>query len=786
MGPADFPSAADRTDTSAEHAPLRYVWAAAIIAVLGSAWYVAWATVGAGTEALAYTILPVGGAVAVAAVYRLLNGVALDPVAGRFWRALLAAFALISTGYAWLAVDMLTHFAQTTARSMPLPAAGFVAAGFGMAMWAVARVPIGATGRLERRRIVLDRTIAFLGCGTVLWHFGLAPMLTAPERWSSQAMVLVGLAFLLAVGGITKVSYVVGGPVDRTAIRLIATVGLTAAAVAVLAVRFGYAGGVPAQAVVMPLAPVLATLAVRSQWRAHTERRRPGRRPNTLLPYLAVAAVDLPLIAVAFGTTLRWTGRLVVVAAVLVTTLVTVRQFIAFRDNARLLREKRGQERRLQHEVTHDGLTGLANRALFRDRLSAALSLGEAVTVLLIDLDDFKTVNDSLGHEVGDRLLVSVAAVLRAEVGYEGLPVRVGGDEFVVLLTGGEGGGGGDGESLARRVLDAFAQPIGEHRLLVQASIGIAEAGPGATLDSVLRDADVAMYAAKQRGKAGYVRYAAGMEEPVLAHIQLGGELRRALNEHEFRVLYQPIVALADGRVIGVEALVRWAHPTRGVVAPAEFIPAAERTGLIVPLGRFVLREACRQTAAWLAEFGHNALQKVGPNVSARQLHDPDFVTDVTAALADSGLPSDRLVLELTESAVLRGQQVSRTLHELDALGVKLALDDFGTGESSLSLLRSFPAAIVKLDKSFVDGIEIDDGNPAASDARQAVARAVIQLAGAFGLDTVAEGVENAEQAAVLRELGYTLGQGFHLGRPMSAPDMSALLARQRSVVPAN
>jgi diguanylate cyclase (GGDEF)-like protein len=765
-----------------DRAPLRYVWATAGIAALGVAWYVAYATVGAGTEALAYLVLPLGGAVAAVAVSRLLGTVALDPVARRFWRALLACFVLTSAGYAWLAEDMLTHFAQAAVRSMPLPAAGLAAAGFGVAMWAVGRVPIGAGGRVERRRILLDRTIAFLGCGTVLWHFGLAPMLTARERWSGQAMVLVGLAFLLAVGGITKVSYIVGGPVDRTAIRLIALVGLTAAAVAVLAVRYGYAGSVPAQAVVMPLAPVLATLAVQSQWRAHTERRRPVRRGNTLLPYLAVAAVDVPLIAVACGT-LRWPGRLVVVAAVVVTTLVTVRQYIAFRDNARLLREKRGQEQRLQHEVTHDGLTGLANRALFRDRLSAALGLGEAVTVLLIDLDDFKTVNDSLGHDVGDRLLVSVAATLRGEVGYEGLPVRVGGDEFAVLLTGGETGVQADGEGIARRLLDALTRPISEHRLLVQASVGIAEAGPGATLDSVLRDADVAMYAAKQRGKAGYVRYLPGMEEPVLAHIQLGGELRRALDQNEFRVVYQPIVALVDGRVVGVEALVRWEHPTRGLVPPAEFIPAAERTGLIVPLGRFVLREACRQTAAWLAEFGPGALQKVGPNVSARQLHDPDFVADVVAALTDSGLPSDRLVLELTESAVLRGQQVSQTLHELDGMGVKLALDDFGTGESSLSLLRSFPAAIVKLDKSFVDGIEIDDGNPAASDARQAVARAVIQLAGALSLDTVAEGIENAEQAAVLRELGYTLGQGFHLARPMSAGDMSALLARQRSVV---
>jgi diguanylate cyclase len=288
------------------------------------------------------------------------------------------------------------------------------------------------------------------------------------------------------------------------------------------------------------------------------------------------------------------------------------------------------------------------------------------------------------------------------------------------------------------------------------------------------------MYSAKQRGKANWVRYHEGMEQPVSTHAQLGGELRRALDAGEFAVFYQPIVALATGRIVGVEALVRWLHPARGVVSPAEFIPAAEGTGLIVPLGRYVLRETCRQAATWLAEFGPDALQKVGPNVSVRQLHDPDFVSDVREVLAETGLPADRLVLELTESAVLRGPQVSRTLHELHDFGVRMALDDFGTGESSLSLLRSFPASIVKLDRSFVDGIELDEPGSAAADARQAVARAVQQLAGALGLDTVAEGIENQEQADRLMLLGYTLGQGYHMARPMPAADMTRLLASQR------
>jgi diguanylate cyclase (GGDEF)-like protein len=774
-GPADCPAAR------------RYVLATTAVAALGTAWCAASFTVGAGTEAIAYVFVPAGGAVVTAAVGHMLRGVGLDPVARRFWRTLLVATAAITIGYGWLAVDMLTHAAQARTRSMPLPAAACVAVGFLLASWAVARVPVVTPGGVERWRLLLDRTIAFLGCATLLCYAGLAPMVDASEPWSRQAMALVGLAFLVAVGAATKVSYVAGGPVDRAALRLIAASGgVTAGIVAVLAVRYGYVAGIPAQAVVMPLTPVLATLAVAAQWRASIGVRRERAQSGVLLPYLAVLAVDVPLIAVAFGAPLSWPVRVVLVTAVLVTALVGARQFIAFQENARLLRSTRIQEERLQYEVSHDGLTGLANRALFRDRLAAALAAAEPATVLLVDLDDFKTVNDLLGHEVGDRLLVSVARLLRAEVGDAGLPVRVAGDEFAVLLTGADA----DPEELADRLLAALSQPISEHRLLVQASIGIADSAASATadpatVDSVLRDADVAMYTAKQRGKAGFVRYTDGMGEPILAHMQLGGELRRALDNDELRVVYQPILRLADNRVVGVEALVRWQHPTRGLVGPAEFIPVAERTGLIIPLGRFVLRETCRQAAAWAAEFGPDALPEAGLNVSARQLHDPDFVSDVTAALADSGLPCERLVLEVTESAVLRGQQVSRTLFALDRLGIRLSLDDFGTGESSLSLLRAFPAAIVKLDKSFVDGIEIDDGLAAAADARQAVARAVIQLARALGLDTVAEGVESAEQVAVLRELGYTRGQGYHLARPMSADGVSCLLARQQTTVAA-
>ncbi|MFC7272400.1 putative bifunctional diguanylate cyclase/phosphodiesterase [Paractinoplanes rhizophilus] len=757
-------------------APRRHLALVGAIWVAWSAWYVAWAVgAPAGPAAIAYLALPLGAAVGAHGVHVMIRRVPLDPVARRFWRQMLVAFALLAIGYAMLAG---TAFADLSILpTMPIPAAVFVAGAFGMAMWAVGRVPLGIANRAQRLRQWLDRSIAFLGCSAVLFTFGLAPMIGAPDPWSTQALVLISLSILLAVGGITKVSYIGNGPVDRVAIRLIGLTSLVGAGVAVLSVAGGYHSAVPAQAVVMPIAPLLAAFAARRQWASTGER---PRRANTWLPYLAIAAVDAPLLAQLGGHAMTGTGRLAIVATVLVNALVAVRQYVAMRENSRLLREKRASEERLRHEVTHDGLTGLANRGLFRDRLAGVLDGGDA-TVLLVDLDDFKTVNDSLGHEVGDHLLIAVAGTLRAATGPDGLPVRLGGDEFAVLVDD----PAVDGEALAQRILDAFSGPMSEHQLLVHASIGVATAAAGTPLDTVLRDADIAMYAAKQRGKANWVRYQGGMELPQAGHARLGGELRRALDNGEFRLVYQPIVALATGHVVGVEALVRWQHPARGLVSPAEFIPAAEGTGLIVALGRFVLREACRQAAAWLAEFGPDALQKIAPNVSVRQLHDPDFVADVRQVLAETGLPSDRVVLELTESAVLRGPQVLDTLHRLHDMGIRLALDDFGTGESSLSLLQAFPASIVKLDKSFVDGIEVGEEGTAEATARQAVARAVVQLAGALGLDTVAEGIENQGQADRLRALGYTLGQGYHLARPMPAEDFRRLLAAQQRRLPA-
>ncbi|MCO8271154.1 EAL domain-containing protein [Actinoplanes sp. TRM 88003] len=760
--------AADSVEvTNDQRAPLRYVLAAFVVTLLGGLWFLT----RPGPEALAYVFNPLAGLAAIGSIVALLRRSRLEPAGRRFWRQLLAGSIGIAAGFAWLAV---TAF-QVSPALPYMSYATAVPAGLGLliSMWAVIRVPLGVSGATARRKQLVDRSIAFVGGGSVLWSFALVPMATSDAGWTVQALVLTGLVLLIGLGAVVKVSYIAGGPVDRRALRLIAAAALVSGGIALLS-QYGDDGALLAQSVVMPAAFLLVTGAVHQQGSAAGSR---SRRVNSWLPYVSMLAIDASLLGVLRGN-LAWPDRVVLVAVVVLTALIAVRQLAATRENHRLLDEKRATEARLRHDGSHDGLTGLANRSLFRERVVAAMAAGEA-TVLLVDLDDFKAVNDSLGHDVGDELLTSVAATLREVAGPHGLAARLGGDEFALLLTRPNP----LGETVADRLFDALCEPIGHHRLLTHASIGIATATPGVGIDELLRQADMAMYAAKQRGKGNRVRFHDGMEEPVMAHARIGGDLRRGLEAGEFRLHYQPIVALGAGEVIGVEALVRWDHPTRGLLPPGEFIPAAEATGLIVPLGRFVLREACRQAAAWLTEFGPDALQKVAPNVSIRQLHDPDFVEDVRMALAESGLPADRLVLELTESAVLRGQQVSRTLHELHAMGVRLALDDFGTGESSLSLLRSFPASIIKLDKSFVDGIELDEPGSPAAEARQAVALAVAQLAGALGLDTVAEGIESQEQADRLRSLGYTLGQGYHMARPMPPERMTEMLSRRTVAV---
>ncbi|WP_284351498.1 putative bifunctional diguanylate cyclase/phosphodiesterase [Roseisolibacter agri] len=448
--------------------------------------------------------------------------------------------------------------------------------------------------------------------------------------------------------------------------------------------------------------------------------------------------------------------------------------------NVRDVTERAALQAQLAHQAFHDPLTGLANRALFRDRVGHALARQgrrrDHVAVLFLDLDDFKTVNDSLGHAAGDQLLRVVAdRLLNATRGCDTV-ARLGGDEFAVLLENTRDED--DAITVAERVMQALGAPLALEgsELQVGASIGLARARPEDGPEELLRNADVAMYRAKHGGKGRTEVFAPEMHAAIVDRLALEADLRRALAEpsrDQFAVRFQPIVRLTDGAVVGVEALVRWTHPVRGALSPATFIPIAETSGLIVPLGAWVLREACREGARWARSRPRG--RGVPPltltvNLSGRQLQAPGLVEDVAAALAESGLDPASLVLEITETVIMQQTEANLvTLHALKALGIRLAIDDFGTGYSSLSYLQRFPIDILKIDKSFVDGL-----SRGGSDA--ALARTIIALGDTLALRCIAEGVEDDAQRTHLQALGCDYAQGFLFARPLPVAEIDALL----------
>lgn len=440
--------------------------------------------------------------------------------------------------------------------------------------------------------------------------------------------------------------------------------------------------------------------------------------------------------------------------------------------------ERKHMEAQLLKQAFEDDLTGLANRVLFRDRLRHALerrSRGDAhVAVILLDLDGFKRVNDSLGHAVGDELLQIVAQRITSTVRAGETVARLGGDEFAVVIESIEQGE--DPEVLAERLLVTLRMPmrIGGREVVVGVSIGIAIAGPFDGDEAVLRNADTAMYAAKSSGKACVRRFDPAMHHDAMEWLELESDLRGGIEREEFRLEYQPILRMASGRVKGFEALVRWQHPKRGTIVPGHFLPIAEETGLIVPLGRWVLIQACVQAAAW-APFGDD-VPSVSVNVAAKQLDGDTLIDDTRAALQISGLDPRRLTIEITESTVMRAPELAlEKLNALKALGIKLAIDDFGTGYSSLSHLQYFPVDELKIDRSFVS--RIDEGDRAA-----AFIRTIIALAKSLSVDVVAEGIEEPAQRAFLQSAGCDFGQGFLYSRPLQADDSAAFLEQARGV----
>ncbi len=444
---------------------------------------------------------------------------------------------------------------------------------------------------------------------------------------------------------------------------------------------------------------------------------------------------------------LAWIGSAAVIglAALALTVLLVAAERAA---------RRRALDDELRHLSFHDGLTGLPNRVLFEQRIREALGAGDAA-VACLDLDDLKHVNDSLGHTAGDRLLEIAAQRLRHALRSEDTVARLDGDEFAVLVRGPV-----DAEALVRRVFGALESPVtlDGKWLRLDACLGVAVAGSGGSAVELLRDATLAMHDAKSRGgKNGYALFEDAMRVDALERRNRKEELARAIEGGELVLHFQPIVDLEHGRPAGLEALVRWQHPERGLLAPGEFIPLAEETGMIVALGRWVLSEACREASDWPGE------PYVSVNVASAQLEQPGFVAEVDAALHAAGLAPERLTLEVTESSLIDDRDgIAEGLQALRALGVRLALDDFGTGYSSLSYLRRFPMDVLKIDRSFVRDV----------DAESALVRAIVAMGESLGLALVAEGIERAEQADVVRALGCGMGQGFLFSRPVPAAEL--------------
>ncbi len=432
------------------------------------------------------------------------------------------------------------------------------------------------------------------------------------------------------------------------------------------------------------------------------------------------------------------------------------------------------REEELAFMATHDPLTELPNRTLIVDRVEQMLARsarqGTSVAALFIDLDNFKTINDTLGHATGDELLKGVATRLQAVVREVDALGRLGGDEFVVLV--GDLSPDTNPTLVAERLLDALKQPFklgaeGDTTVTIGASIGIA-VGDSATAGTLLRDADIAMYRAKWDGRNRYALYESGMQDAVQERMELEMDLREALAKNEFFLTYQPTLDLARMRPTGVEALIRWRHPERGVVQPGSFIPLLEETGMITDVGRWVLAESCRQGAQWL-DAGHRITMAV--NVSGRQLDSDELIGDIRDALQASGMPAEALTIEITETTLMRDvEQTARRLEAIKELGARIAIDDFGTGYSSLAHLQRFPVDALKIDRSFVSGLSRNREG-------ETLIQTLVQLGKALSIETFAEGIEQQEELTMLREQDCDNGQGFLFAKPLAAEDAETFLS---------
>jgi diguanylate cyclase (GGDEF)-like protein len=737
--------------------------------------------------ALSYYYLPVF-LVASMLAWRASRRVGLDPATRRAWRfGALACLCTFVGDTIWLYYELVLGIENTPFWDDAISLLGFP-------LWVLGLLSFPAAPRAanERARFWLDIATVFVGGAMVSWYLVLQP--TAMLEQSNVRDRLVALAFpvcdLVVLVAIAAVMARAPTSASQRPLRVL-VVALGCGFVADLV--YGHMRLVNTYHTgdsidwIWLVEGTLCALAAQLQLTIATGERETGpvrtrSGSPSILPYLSVAAGFAMLVAVvrpAWGTDVGHA----VFGAIALTALVVVRQLLAARDNSRLLAERAEREARFRHEALHDPLTGLANRALLRDRAEHALLRASRrgalpLAMIFLDLDNFKTVNDSLGHAAGDALLVEASHRLLACVRASDTVARLGGDEFAIFIEEAT-----DGESCAlvtARILAAMERPFTLERrdLFVGASLGVAMAAQGESADDLLRNADVAMYMAKTRGKGRFEYFQPEMRTLAMDRMELETDLRLALDAQQFVLHYQPIVILETGAITGVEALVRWQHPRRGLLAPAEFIPAAEETGMIVPLGAWVLREACRQAAIWhrlQAEDGGDASPlAVSINVSGRQLMTAQLVDDVRSALIGSGIAPQTVILELTESVLAeQTEPVLETLRALKMLGVRLAIDDFGTGYSSLGSLHQLPIDILKIAKPFIDHIDETRG-------RHALAHAIITLGNTLAVRTIAEGIELPGQSDRLLQLGCELGQGFHFSHPLSAAELEPQLVGPR------
>jgi diguanylate cyclase (GGDEF)-like protein len=766
----------------------------AVVTVLWSGWLL-WGSGTPSTQTVSnvgLTVVPL--VVAVACIRRALR---LHGSLRLSWVLLGASSAAWGVGQA-----IWTLYETGLGREVPFPSwadAGYLAA-VPLAAAGLLVMPAASQSMAGFLRIVLDGVMVALALFCTSWILVLGPLFAA----GGDNLLSTILSLAYPVGDVVTITMLIfallrarhGGEAARQPLYLIG-LGLTGIALAdsgfvYLTSQTSYTSG---SFIDIGWFAGFAVLLVAAR---RPERLLPSVEPDHGLrfvsslwvPYTPVVIMAATVLLQHFrGEALDGTATFTAMAVLL---LIVLRQVLTLRENLGLLRtledrvemrtaelRRREEDRKrlqdeLAHQAFHDSLTGLANRALFKDRVDHALKRLQRrrrpLAVFFLDLDRFKAINDSFGHASGDALLIAVSKRLSDCVRAEDTVARLGGDEFAVLVE--NLAGDAEVRIIADRVKEAFRDPIviDGRELAVAASIGIALSEAGTeTADDLLRNADLAMYRAKAAG-GGARQYAPEMHAGMIDRLELESDLRQALARDQLYLVYQPIVDLQTGRLSGAEALLRWQHPTRGVVSPAEFIPVAESSGMIVPIGEWVLRQACRDARRWDEIRGGEQLS-VSVNLSGRQLQTSELPSVVPQALLEAGLAPGRLTLEMTESVLIdRNDETLALLHELRRIGVRLAIDDFGTGYSSLSYLHRFPVDVVKIDRSFIESLtgEADDTSLVGS---------IIRIGQGLRVSTVAEGIEDATQLAALQRLGCDNGQGYHFARPMSVSDFEAFIA---------